>query len=208
MRTYAIKEMFLTLQGEGYWSGRRSVFVRFAGCNLWSGREEDRGKGPGGCSAWCDTDFVGGERYTATELAQKAASLWGPGRLRRFAVLTGGEPSLQADWDLIATLHRHEFFVAMETNGTREVDRLTDWITVSPKVGGELVQRWAQELKLVYPQSGAEPERFAGMEFQHRFLQPMDGPDRQANTRAAAEYCLAHPEWRLSLQTHKILGIS
>lgn len=207
MKKYKVREFFVTLQGEGHWTGRRAVFLRFSGCNLWSGREEDRPKGPGSCSAWCDTDFVGGERMAAFDTCQKAAELWGPGRDHRFIVLTGGEPMLQVDWDLVAYLHRYDFYVAIETNGTKDVGPLVDWITVSPKAGTELVQSKCNELKLVYPQPGAEPEKYADVKAEHRFLQPMDGPDREANTRAAAEYCLAHPEWRLSLQCHKIIGL-
>ena len=204
MKRYSVNSMFLTLQGEGYWTGRRAVFARLAACNLWSGREEDRATA---ICKFCDTDFVGGRRMNAIDIAQKASELWGPGRDHRFLVMTGGEPTLQTDWDLIATLHRYEFYVAIETNGTREVDPLTDWITVSPKAGAELVQRKGNELKLVFPHPGAEPARFAGLKFDHRFLQPMDGPDREANTKAAVEYCMEHPEWRLSLQTHKIIGL-
>jgi 7-carboxy-7-deazaguanine synthase len=204
VKTYAVHSTFLTLQGEGYWTGRRAVFLRFSVCNLWNGREEDRATA---VCKFCDTDFVGGERMTAPEIAGRAAGLWGPGRNHRFVVLTGGEPSLQVDWDLVSTLHRFDFFVAMETNGTRPIDPLTDWITVSPKAGAELVQRRGHELKLVYPQAGAEPERYVGLNFQHRFLSPLDDANREANTRAAAEYCLAHPEWRLTLQSHKIVGL-
>ena len=202
--SYAVKEMFLTLQGEGVQAGRRAVFVRFAGCNLWSGREDDRA---GAVCKFCDTDFVGGERMTAPEIAAKASDLWGNAREQRFLFVTGGEPLLQADWDLVATLHRFDFMVAAETNGTIEANPLFDWITVSPKAGVELKQRKGDELKLVYPQVGAEPDRFADLKFAHRFIQPMDGPDREANTKAAVQYCLDHPGWRLSLQTHKILGI-
>lgn len=208
MKTYVIKEMFRTLQGEGYWTGRRAVFCRFAGCNLWNGREEDRDKGAGTCARWCDTDFVGGDRMTAIGICQRAAELWGAGRDHRFIVLTGGEPMLQVDWDLVATLHRFEFFVAIETNGTHKTDPLVDWITVSPKAGADLIQRRGQELKLIYPQADATPERFEGLNFDHFFLQPMDGPDREANTKTAVAYCLEHSRWRLSLQMHKIVGIA
>jgi 7-carboxy-7-deazaguanine synthase len=211
LKTYAVKEMFPTLQGEGANSGRPAVFVRFAGCNLWSGLAADRGKG-GGCSAWCDTEFVGtdgtnGGRYSAAGLAQAAADLWGPERPSRFVVLTGGEPMLQADPVLIDALHRFGFSVAVETNGTVRVPDSVDWITVSPKAGAEVVQRRGQELKVVYPQSGLDLGAMLGWSFGRFYLQPMDGPFREANTRALVDYCRAHPEWSLSLQTHKLLGI-
>lgn len=210
MKTYSVKSLFLTLQGEGFWTGRRAVFLRFAGCNLWSGREEDRPKGPGTCSQWCDTDFVGGNRMTAIDIGIRAAELWGDERCRRFVVLCGGEPTLQADRDLIHLLHRYEFEVAIETNGTRELPARVDWITCSPKAGADVRIGWCDELKLVYPQAGLTPEDAVAMfaiGCGSRFLQPMDGPDRDANTQAAVRYCLEHPEWRLSLQTHKIVGI-
>jgi 7-carboxy-7-deazaguanine synthase len=213
--SYRVKELFATLQGEGARSGRRAVFCRFAGCNGWTGREADRGKGPLACSAWCDTDFVGtdganGGRYAAAELAAKCSTLWGDDRTHRYVVLTGGEPMLQVDGLLIDALHRFGFKVAVETNGTRACPDSLDWVTVSPKAGGELVQVAGQELKLVYPQPGAEPERYAGLAFRHFFLQPMwtaDEGQRLAHIRAAADYCLGHPQWRLGLQIHKAIGL-
>ncbi len=210
--TYAVKEIFYTLQGEGANVGRPAVFCRFAGCNLWSGREEDRGLAT---CRFCDTDFVGtdgpgGGRFeTASELARAVAARWPeagpPGR--RFTVCTGGEPLLQMDGELVAALHREDFEIAVETNGTAEPPPGIDWICVSPKAGAPLVLRRGDELKLVFPQEGAEPERFEGLAFRELFLQPMGGPDLERNTRLALEYCLEHPTWRLSLQTHKMLGI-
>ncbi len=211
--TYAAKEIFYTLQGEGANTGRPAVFLRFAGCNLWSGREDDRGAAK---CRFCDTDFVGtdgigGGRFsTAGALAAAVAGAWPAdqtGPARRLVVCTGGEPLLQLDPAAIDALHRAGFEVAVETNGTLAAPANLDWICVSPKAGTELVQRSGQELKLVYPQIGAEPERYRGLAFTHFFLQPMDGPERRANTERAVRYCLEHPEWRLSLQTHKMLGI-
>ena len=210
MKTYKIKEMFKTLQGEGIHSGRVAILCRFSGCNLWNGKEEDR---QDATCRFCDTDFVGidgknGGRYTASNLAAKAAELWGTERPQRFIFLTGGEPMLQADSVLVDALHRFGFFVAVETNGTRPVPPCFDWITVSPKADAELVQMSGQELKLVYPQVRAEPERYASLTgFRHLLLQPMDGPDREQNTQKAIAYCLHNPQWRLSLQAHKTLGI-
>jgi 7-carboxy-7-deazaguanine synthase len=207
---YAVKEAFKTLQGEGRHAGRAAVFCRFSGCNLWSGREADR---DGAVCRFCDTDFVGtdgegGGRFeTAEALAARLAGLWGAGRERRFVVLTGGEPMLQIDAALVDALHGQGFEIAVETNGTRPVPRTIDWICVSPKAGAELVQRSGDELKLVYPQAGAEPELFEGLAFEHFLLQPMDGPEAARNTRAAVDYCLAHPRWRFSLQTHKTIGV-
>jgi len=211
--TYAVKEMFLTLQGEGYHTGRAAVFLRFTGCNLWSGREVDRAKGPGGCSRWCDTDFVGtdgdgGGRFpTADALADAVAARWTMREGSPFVVCTGGEPLLQLDAPLVDALHTRGFEVAIETNGTLRLPPGVDWVCVSPKADSALVLTVGHELKLVYPQEGAEPERFEGIAAAHRFLQPMDGPARAENTRRAVAYCLAHPRWRLSLQTHKVLGI-
>lgn len=209
--SYAVKEIFYTLQGEGANAGRPAVFCRFAGCNLWSGREEDR---DGAICQFCDTDFVGtngvgGGRFAdAPALAAAVASAWPPGVPgQRFVVCTGGEPLLQLDAPLLAALHAQDFQVAVETNGTQTPPPGIDWLCVSPKAGTPLVIRAGNELKLVYPQAGAEPERFEQLDFQHFFLQPMDSPEREANTRAALNYCLRHPRWRLSLQTHKILGI-
>ncbi|HEY8260343.1 MAG TPA: 7-carboxy-7-deazaguanine synthase [Methylosinus sp.] len=207
---YAVKEAFKTLQGEGRHAGRAAVFCRFSGCNLWSGREADR---DGAVCRFCDTDFVGtdgeggGKFETAEALAAHLAGLWGAGRERRFVVLTGGEPMLQIDAALVDALHGQGFEIAVETNGTRPVPRTIDWICVSPKAGAELVQRSGNELKLVYPQAGAEPELFDGLAFEHFLLQPMDGPEAARNTKAAVDYCLAHPRWRFSLQTHKTIGV-
>jgi 7-carboxy-7-deazaguanine synthase (Cx14CxxC type) len=210
--SYAVKEIFYTLQGEGAQTGRAAVFCRFSGCNLWSGREQDRA---GAVCRFCDTDFVGtdgegGGRFeTAAELAASVAARWpAADEGQRFVVLTGGEPLLQVDMPLIQALHRVEFEVAVETNGTVKAPDGLDWICVSPKAGTELKQKSGDELKLVYPQTGLEPERFEGLAFRHFFLQPMDGPDQAVNTRLAVAYCLEHPQWRLSLQTHKTLGIA
>ena len=208
---YSVKEIFYTLQGEGAQTGRPAVFCRFAGCNLWSGREADRASA---VCTFCDTDFVdtdgpGGGRFgTADALATAVAAAWpaGAGGIP-FVVCTGGEPLLQLDAELVSALHRRGFEIAVETNGTRPAPAGLDWICVSPKAGAELVVRAGDELKLVYPQPGAEPERFEALAFRHLFLQPMDGPARERNTEAALRYCLAHPRWRLSLQTHKLLGI-
>jgi 7-carboxy-7-deazaguanine synthase len=209
--SYAVKEIFYTLQGEGANTGRPAVFCRFAGCNLWSGREQDRAAAT--CQ-FCDTDFVGtdgpgGGRFSsAEELATAVALAWPEGAVqRRFVVCTGGEPLLQLDQPLLDALHREGFEIAVETNGTQPLPRGIDWVCVSPKAGAPLVVSAGDELKLVYPQPGAEPSQFESLEFSHFYLQPMDGPDREANTASALQYCLAHPRWRLSLQTHKLLGI-
>jgi 7-carboxy-7-deazaguanine synthase (Cx14CxxC type) len=211
--SYTVKEIYYTLQGEGANTGRPAVLCRFAGCNLWSGREEDR---TSAVCQFCDTDFIGtdgpgGGRFeTAHALAQAVAAVWpvhASDRARPFVVCTGGEPLLQLDEDLVRSLHEAGFEIAIETNGTRRPPPGIDWICVSPKAGTDLVLRAGQELKLVFPQPGAEPEKFAGLDFQHFFLQPMDGPNRERNTRLAVRYCLAHPQWRLSLQTHKLLGL-
>jgi 7-carboxy-7-deazaguanine synthase len=211
--SYVIKECYVTLQGEGFHAGRVAVFLRFAGCNLWSGREKDRGKGPGSCSAWCDTDFVGtdgpggGVYRSAGELADKAAGLFPTGD-QPFVVCTGGEPLLQMDDDLLFALQDRACEVAVETNGTLAFrGTRPDWVTVSPKAGAELVLTGGDELKLVYPQAGAEPEMYVGLPFDHFFLQPMDGPRLAENTRLAVDYCLRHPLWRLSAQVHKLVGI-
>lgn len=202
---YKVKEIFLTLQGEGYWAGRAAVFIRFAGCNLWNGREEGRASA---VCKFCDTDFIGGETLGAIEVCRRATEAWGGlPRKDRFCVLTGGEPTLQLDYTLAQFLQRHEFYTAIETNGTKKVDRLVDWVTVSPKAGADLVQCSGDELKFVHPQPGAEPERFAGLDFRHFFLQPMDGPGKEANVRATVDYCLANPRWRMSTQIHKAVGI-
>jgi 7-carboxy-7-deazaguanine synthase (Cx14CxxC type) len=225
--TYAVKELYATLQGEGAQTGRAAVFCRFTGCNLWSGLERDR---PGAVCQFCDTDFVGtdgpgGGRFSdAATLAAAARRLWdtecatgassgaadGEGGCAAgdpFVVCTGGEPLLQLDEPLIEAFHALGFAVAVETNGTIAAPAGLDWICVSPKGGARLVQRRGDELKLVYRQPGAAPEEFAGLDFTHFFLQPMDGPDREAHTVAAIRYCLAHPRWRLSVQTHKYLGL-
>jgi 7-carboxy-7-deazaguanine synthase (Cx14CxxC type) len=207
---YSVKEIFYTLQGEGANAGTPAVFCRFAGCNLWSGREADRATAT--CD-FCDTDFVGtdgtggGKFAGADELADAVARQWPEGGGHRFVVCTGGEPLLQLDEAAIDALHRRGFRVAIETNGTIEAPPGIDWICVSPKAGAPLAMRRGHELKLVYPQARVEPERFESLEFDHFFLQPMDGPQREANTRSAIDYCLAHPRWRLSLQSHKIIGV-
>lgn len=207
---YQVKEIFLTLQGEGTNAGRAAVFCRFAGCNLWSGREADRSEA---ICQFCDTDFVGtdgsggGKFATAASLAKAVASHWNGGARDRFVVLTGGEPMLQVDAALIDALHGEGFKVAIETNGTIPVPREIDWICVSPKAGADLVQLAGDELKLVYPQSALLPEALAGMDFRYLYLQPMDGPDAAKNTELAVAYCRTHPQWRLSLQTHKLIGI-
>ena len=209
--SYAVKEMFYTLQGEGLRAGRPAVFCRFAGCNLWSGREEDRA---GAQCTFCDTDFVGtdghgGGRFeTAVLLARAIAALWPQGQGGApYVVFTGGEPLLQLDTALIDAMHAAGFEIAVETNGTIAAPAGIDWICVSPKAGTQLVQDHGQELKLVYPQPGALPERFEGLEFEHFLLQPLWGPQTQENMRAAARYCMEHPRWRLSVQTHKWIGI-
>lgn len=210
MATYAVKEIFLTLQGEGANAGRAAVFCRFAGCNLWSGREADRATAQ---CRFCDTDFVGldgtkGARYDCADaLADTIETEWGAGRQERFCVLTGGEPLLQVDAALIAGLHRRGFVIAVETNGTIAAPPGLDWICVSPKAEAGLQIVSGHELKLVYPQADAPPEKFAGLPFERFFLQPMDGPDLAENTARAIAYCLAHPQWRLSTQTHKSIGI-
>ncbi len=211
--SYAVKEIYYTLQGEGANAGRPAVFLRFAGCNLWSGREADREHAICG---FCDTDFVGtdgpggGSFPTAAALARAVAVAWprtASSRGQRFVVCTGGEPLLQLDEPLVRALHEGGFEVAIETNGTLPPPPGIDWICVSPKVNAELVVRAGDELKLVFPQEGAAPEHYAALEFRQFFLQPMDGPERERNTQLAVRYCLQHPQWRLSLQTHKLLGI-
>jgi 7-carboxy-7-deazaguanine synthase len=210
MKSYAVKEIYRTLQGEGAQTGRAAVFCRFAGCNLWSGREEDRESAE--CD-FCDTDFVGtdgpgGGRFeTAETLAEAIARQWNAPGEGAFVVFTGGEPLLQLDTHVIEALHRRGFSCAVETNGTLMPPAGLDWICVSPKAGVPLVLRAGDELKLVYPQQGLDPADLTGLAFDHFFLQPMDGPHRAANTAEAAAYCLAHPLWRLSLQTHKFIGL-
>jgi 7-carboxy-7-deazaguanine synthase (Cx14CxxC type) len=207
---YAVKEIFLTLQGEGAQAGRVAVFCRFAGCNLWSGREQDRDLAT---CRFCDTDFVGtdgdgGGRFaSAGALADAIAAHWRGGHANRLAVLTGGEPLLQVDGALIDALHARGFTIAVETNGTIAPPAGLDWVCVSPKAGAPLVALTGDELKLVFRQAEAPPETFAGLAFRHFLLQPMDGPDAARHTRDAIAYCLAHPQWRLSVQTHKVLGL-
>ncbi len=213
---YSVKEIYFTIQGEGAQTGRPAVFLRFAGCNLWSGHEEDRASA---VCPFCDTDFVGtdgpggGKYATAGELAAAVAAAWpvpggqNPPAGDRLVVCTGGEPLLQLDERAIAELHAKGFEVAVETNGTIEAPPGLDWICVSPKAGAPLKLTSGDELKLVYPQAEAPPEAFAGLDFRAFSLQPMDGPHRGRNTKLAVQYCLAHPRWRLSLQTHKYLGI-
>ncbi|MBU6504196.1 MAG: 7-carboxy-7-deazaguanine synthase [Betaproteobacteria bacterium] len=208
--SYAVKEIFRTLQGEGLNAGRTAVFCRFAGCNLWSGREVDRAQA---VCTFCDTDFVGtdgtgGGRFeTASGLASAIAACWGEGTGSRLVVLTGGEPLLQVDAELVGALHGQGFEIALETNGTLQAPSGIDWVCVSPKAGAPIVQRHGDELKLVYPQPGLLPEQFENLEFRHFLLQPMDGPKQAENTSLAVAYCQAHPRWRLSVQTHKLLGL-
>ncbi|MBI3426545.1 MAG: 7-carboxy-7-deazaguanine synthase [Acidobacteria bacterium] len=207
--SYTVKEIYYTLQGEGAQAGRAAVFCRFAGCNLWSGREADRATA---VCQFCDTDFFGtdgpggGKFETAAALADAVAARW-PGGGQPLVVCTGGEPLLQLDDPLVAALYARGFAIAIETNGTQLPPQGIDWVCVSPKAGAELVLKSGNELKLVFPQAGAAPERFAHLAFQYFFLQPMDGPARELNTQLATQYCLAHPQWRLSLQTHKLIGI-
>jgi 7-carboxy-7-deazaguanine synthase len=208
---YTVKEIFYTLQGEGFHSGRPAVFCRFSGCNLWTGRESDRARA---VCRFCDTDFVGvgpdGGRFASgAELAAAVRARWpepGAGGTP-YVVCTGGEPLLQLDDEAIGALHAAGFEVAIETNGTQPAPPAIDWVCVSPKANAELVLRSGDELKLVVPQDGAPPERYASLDFRHFFLQPMDGPRAAENTALALAYCLAHPQWRLSIQTHKVLGI-
>ncbi len=211
---YSVKEIFHTLQGEGANAGRPAVFCRFTGCNLWSGHESGRAHGKGGCALWCDTDFVGtdgpgGGRFADAEsLAQAVRDAWTvPWEGRPLVVCTGGEPLLQLDAPLVEALHRAGFEIAVETNGTVAPPDGIDWLCVSPKQGAPLVVTRGEELKLVYPQPGLDPATVEHLAFAHHFLQPLDGPDRIRNTSDAVAYCLAHPRWRLSLQTHKLLGI-
>ena len=207
--SYAVKEIFLTLQGEGMQAGRRAVFLRFSGCNLWSGREQDRAKAQ--CT-FCDTDFVGsdgenGGRYLDAEaLGFKVEALWGEGE-RRLVVITGGEPMLQLDEALVDALHARRFEIAVETNGTIAATPGIDWICVSPKAGTEIVQRSGNELKLVWPQQGVDPEALLDWGFEHFLIQPMDGANWDAAKAAAIDFVLKNPRWRLSLQTHKLLGL-
>ena len=207
--SYAVKEIFLTLQGEGMQAGRRAVFLRFAGCNLWSGRERDRA---GAQCTFCDTDFVGtngenGARYAdADALAEKVEHIWGDGG-NRLVVITGGEPMLQLDTALIDALHARGFEIAMESNGTIAAASGIDWVCVSPKAGTQVVQRSGNELKLVWPQSGIDPDELASWSFDHFLIQPLDGAEREASKAAALDFVMRNPRWRLSLQTHKLLGL-
>ena len=214
--TYAVKEIFYTLQGEGMNAGRAAVFLRFAGCNLWSGRAEDRASGRGGCSAWCDTDFIGtdgtgGGRYNdAVALADAVGRTWAPvedDRAHRFVVCTGGEPLLQLDAPLIEALHARGFRVAVETNGTQPVPPGIDWLCVSPKAGAPIVVTAGDELKLVFPQIGLPPSAVANLAFKHFIIQPKDNDDIKLNTRLAVKYCLMNPQWKLGIQTHKVIGL-
>jgi len=209
--SYLVKEIFLTIQGEGFQTGSPAVFCRFTGCNLWTGREEHRASA---VCRFCDTDFVGtdgeggGKFATADDLADAVAEAWtSPSADERLVVCTGGEPLLQLDAEAVDALHARGFRIAIETNGTIEPPPGIDWICMSPKAGADLVLVHGDELKLVYPQPLLPPDEVVDLDFDHRFLQPMDGPDRGANTAAAVAYCLAHPRWRLSVQTHKYLGI-
>lgn len=210
IHSYAVKEMYYTLQGEGAHAGRPAVFCRFAGCNLWSGREEDRSTA---VCTFCDTDFrgtdgVNGGRYSAADLAERIASLWPNSQEgQMYVVMTGGEPMLQVDETLIQAIHAYNFEIGIETNGTIPVPKSIDWICVSPKANAEILQQHGHELKLVFPQDSAMPSKFEALAFDYFFLQPMDGPQVVENTSAAIEYCLRHPRWRLSLQTHKLSGI-
>jgi 7-carboxy-7-deazaguanine synthase len=210
--SYAVKEIFLTLQGEGAQAGRRAVFLRFAGCNLWTGREEDRASA---ICQFCDTDFVGmdgenGGRYEADALSSKVAALWGEGTAHRYVVLTGGEPMLQVDDALVAALHAQGFEIAMESNGTLPVHSGIDWVCISPKAGSDVVQRSGNELKLVWPQAGSILETLEQWAFDHFLIQPMDSGNaatNEENRLAAIELVSARPKWRLSLQNHKLLGL-
>ena len=208
--TYSVKEIFLTLQGEGGQAGRAAVFCRFAGCNLWTGREEDRARA---VCTFCDTDFVGvdgpggGKFQTADDLVRAVSGAWTGPKACALVVCTGGEPMLQLDTPLIAAFHAAGFEIAVETNGTLPAPTGIDWICVSPKADTVLAQTSGQELKLVYPQDGVDPERFVGLDFERFYLQPMDGDDREVATTQAVAYCLAHPRWRLIVQTHKYLGL-
>ena len=211
--SYQVKEAFLSIQGEGLNAGRVSMFLRFAGCNLWSGREEDRGQGRGGCSQWCDTDFVGddgpmGGRYQSpADLASAIWGLWPPGEGDALVICTGGEPLLQLNAPLIDALHQAGFKVAVESNGTIPVPAGIDWTCISPKQGAPIVVTSGDELKLVYPQTGMQPADFEHLDFGAFILQPLDGPEVQENTQKVLQYCLQHPRWRVGIQVHKILNL-
>lgn len=208
--TYSVKEIFLTLQGEGVQAGSRAVFLRFSGCNLWTGREQDRAKA---ICQFCDTDFVGtdglnGGKYDADALADRVASLWGEGSDERLVVITGGEPLLQLDPPLIDALHTRGFRIAVESNGTIEAPEGIDWLCISPKAGSELVQRSGDELKLVWPQEGIALDELEALDFSHFLIQPMDCEDGEAATEASVQLVMDRPQWRLTLQTHKVLGLA
>lgn len=215
--TYSVKEIYYTLQGEGANSGRAAVFLRFSGCNLWTGLEKDRHKGPGGCSMWCDTDFVGtdgsggGKYKSAEDLVQVVRQKWPSNRHDTtvpLVVCTGGEPLLQLDVPLVQALKRDGFEVAVETNGTIVPPDIPLWVTVSPKAGTQLKATKGSELKLIFPQEGLDPKQFEPLDFDFFYLQPLDNRNRDKNTELAIEYCLKNPKWRIGLQTHKYLGIS
>jgi 7-carboxy-7-deazaguanine synthase len=210
---YKVKEIFYSIQGEGFYAGRPAVFCRFTGCNLWSGKEEDR---KDALCKFCDTDFAGfngpegGKYESAPQLARKMRQFWPQtdvASAKPFVVCTGGEPLLQLDGHLIDALHAEDFEIAVETNGTITAPSGIDWICVSPKAGVELLQLYGHELKLVFPQQGTQPEKYANLDFRHFFIQPLDGPQRESNTKMALQYCLDHTKWRMSLQLHKILGV-
>lgn len=207
--SYAVKEIFLTLQGEGMQAGRRAVFLRLAGCNLWSGRERDRATAQ---CRFCDTDFVGtdgenGGRYEAEDLSERVEFLWGTALPDRLVVITGGEPCLQLDAPLIDALHRRGFRIAVESNGTLAAPPGIDWLCISPKAGTEIVQRSGDELKLVWPQPGIDPDQLADWDFDHLLVQPMDGAEREAALREAIEFVMSDPRWKLTLQAHKLIGL-
>ena len=207
--TYSIKEIYLTLQGEGFHTGKTALFVRFSGCNLWSGREQDR---PAAACNFCDTDFVGtdgplGGRYSALELSSTLEQLWPSKETKPFIVMTGGEPLLQIDHALLNVFHDHGFFCAVETNGTLQPPDGLDWICMSPKLGTDIHLRKGNELKIVYPQEGLDPSNFLDYSFDHFFLQPKDGPELALATKSCIDYVMKHPQWRLSLQTHKLIGL-
>jgi 7-carboxy-7-deazaguanine synthase (Cx14CxxC type) len=210
---YAVKEIFYTLQGEGAHSGRPAVFLRFAGCNLWSGRADDRTRSSAACAAWCDTDFIGvdgtdgGKYATADDLAGAVLQSWSPPSTRRFVVCTGGEPLLQLDTALVAALRARGFTVAVETNGTVESPAAVDWLAVSPKLGAPLRVRSGNELKIAFPQPGLDPRDYEHLAFEHFFVQPVDDGRARENTAAAIQFCLENPRWRLSTQLHKTVGV-
>jgi 7-carboxy-7-deazaguanine synthase (Cx14CxxC type) len=205
MKIYRVKEIFKTLQGEGYWTGRTAIFVRFAGCNLWSGHEKDRAKA---ACRFCDTDFRDGTEMSTADIYSAVVTLWGSDYPNRFVVFTGGEPLLQLEHPLVEAMRRRGFDVAVESNGTRQMRfNDVDWLTISPKAGVPVVQPFADEIKFVFPQPGLDPSKFADGAYSHFFIQPLDDEHREENTKKAVQYCLEHPRWILSLQTHKILNL-